>query len=329
MKRISIVVPVYNVEKYLTQCIDSIIKQTYTDYEVVLVNDGSKDSSGKICDEYSKKYDNIKVIHKENGGLSSARNAGIQEATGEYVMFVDSDDYIYKTDCLEKLVEVINSSSGVIDLLQYKMVHYFENSDKYIKLKDYNINNELSTTEKLEQMIADGTFSPSACDKLIKLSVIKDNNVYFEKGLLSEDIKWSLNLFLHINNLAVVNESIYVYRQQRKGSITNTVSRKSIESIYSIINYWTNYKFDDSTKKELYLSYLGYQYTILITLVNKKNSDKELRDKIKKFKWLLKYDNNFKVKLCNKALKIFGLTLGVKVLKTYNYIKNKGIFKIK
>ena len=106
MMVISVIVPVYNVEKYLTNCVNSIIKQTYEELEIILINDGSSDNSGIICDDFSKKDNRIKVIHKENGGLSDARNVGIDIATGELITFIDSDDYISK-NMLEKLYNAL------------------------------------------------------------------------------------------------------------------------------------------------------------------------------------------------------------------------------
>ena len=107
---LSVIIPVYNVEKYLHQCIDSVLRQTYNDYEVILVDDGTPDNSGKICDEYAKKDIRITVIHKTNGGISSARNAGLDIATGDYIMFVDSDDYLCDDNCFQKLFNKINEN---------------------------------------------------------------------------------------------------------------------------------------------------------------------------------------------------------------------------
>ena len=113
---ISIIVPIYNVEKYLKKCIDSIINQTYKNLEIILVDDGSPDNCGKICDEYAKKDNRIKVIHKENGGVSSARNVGVENATGEYIGFVDSDDYIEK-DMYEVLINNLKKENADISII--------------------------------------------------------------------------------------------------------------------------------------------------------------------------------------------------------------------
>ena len=113
MPKISIIIPVYNVEPYLRRCIDSVLEQTMQDYEIVVVNDGSTDNSGSICDQYANQYDQIRVIHKQNGGLSDARNTGIKAATGDYILFLDSDDYL-DTDALEKLWTGVNKNVDII-----------------------------------------------------------------------------------------------------------------------------------------------------------------------------------------------------------------------
>lgn len=125
---VSVIVPVYNVEKYLARCLDSIINQTYTNLEIILVDDGSKDSSGQICDEYAAKDQRIKVIHKQNGGLSSARNAGLDIASGSYIEFVDSDDWIDKDTVKENLELIINENSNVVFFNHYQVFddHIYE-----------------------------------------------------------------------------------------------------------------------------------------------------------------------------------------------------------
>ena len=119
--KFSIVVPVYNVEKYIRKCIESIITQTYQNFELIIVDDGSTDYSGKICDKYINKS-NVKVFHKKNGGASSAINYGIKKSKGEYLMFIDGDDFLYDVNCLEELNKIINNSN--VDIIQYKMIYY-------------------------------------------------------------------------------------------------------------------------------------------------------------------------------------------------------------
>ena len=127
MAQVSIIVPVYQVETYLRQCIDSILAQTFTDFELILVDDGSKDKSGEICEEYAGKDGRVRVIHKENGGLSDARNAGLEQAAGEYFMFVDSDDYIAPT-MIERLYNSIQSESA--DIAACNFCYVFDKKEK-------------------------------------------------------------------------------------------------------------------------------------------------------------------------------------------------------
>ena len=118
-EKISIISPVYNVEDYLKDCVESILNQTYKNIELILIDDGSTDNSGKICDEYASKDNRVKIVHKKNGGLSSARNAGLDIATGDYIFFVDSDDFLYKNSVIEKIIKATNGGTKDLILLPY------------------------------------------------------------------------------------------------------------------------------------------------------------------------------------------------------------------
>lgn len=142
---ISVIVPVYNVERYLRQCLDSLINQTYNELEVIMVDDGSKDSSGKICDEYSEKYDNFKVVHKENAGLGMARNTGFEHIKGEYVTFVDSDDYL-EPDCIATLYNELRNKD--VDMCKGGFKRVID-SGKIVSNRIYD--NELFQGEKAKK----------------------------------------------------------------------------------------------------------------------------------------------------------------------------------
>lgn len=321
-KKLSIIIPVYNVEKYLNNCIDSILNQTYKDYEIILIDDGSKDNSPSICDDYAKKYENIKVIHKANGGLSSARNAGIRNASGEFLMFIDSDDFLYDYKCLEKL-----SDHFAYDVIQYKMIYYYEKKKKYVELKRLNVKED-TYLNQLKELVENDIFSVSACNKIIRKDIIVTNNIYFDETLLSEDIDWSLSLYLKACSIKLVDENVYVYRQQREGSITSKMKPKNIQSLYYIINKWINYNYNNDLIKDIYFNYLSYQWLILVSNINKTNCDKNLKKDIYKFKYLMDYGNNKKANMCKKLFKIFGYNAGVLILKFYILLKNKGLLKI-
>lgn len=326
MKKLSIIVPIYNIENYIEECVNSIIRQDYHNYELLLIDDGSTDDSGIKCDEIGKNDNRIKVIHKTNGGLSDARNTGIDNSSGEYIMFIDGDDYLYDEKCLSKIVKCLEENNS--DVIQYKMVYYYENKNKYVYNSDL-IFLEKNKKQYLEILNKNGQISVSACDKVIKRSIIKKNNIYFEKGLLSEDVKWSYHLYLVTKSITTLNENVYVYRQQRENSISTTRSEKNAHDLFKIITYWINYDYGDEKIKNQYMNLISYWY--LIFRVNYKSSyyTEEMKKSIKKLdKTMIKYDQNYKVKKAHNLSKIIGLDLTMIVMKIYIYLKNKGIIKL-
>lgn len=219
---VSIIVPVFNVEKYLPKCIESLLRQTYTNLEIILSDDGSTDESSLICDRYAVYDSRIKVIHKENGGLSDARNAGLGVLTGEYVTFVDSDDYLEK-DAIEILV---------MTAIEYRIPIVRMNS--YIVSYDYEIvENQSSGTRKVSictseeyiQGMCEKRKSESVCDKLFKAELFHKRR--FEKGRLNEDFFFLSKMLFTDLKIAEIDYSGYNY-YQRSGSITNSGYGKSL-----------------------------------------------------------------------------------------------------
>ena len=222
---ISVVVPVYNVEDYLNRCVDSIVNQTYKNLEIILVDDGSTDSSGKICDDCAKDDERIKVIHKENGGLSDARNAGIDIASGKYITFVDSDDVI-SHDCVNFLYELLKNNNSSISVCDYQL---FKDKIKVKKIKRKCVN--YSRMEMLEYILYGGHNLISACGKLYDISLF--NSVRYPKGCLYEDVYTTYLLYEKSENVVVSNEKKYFYFV-RSNSITNkNFSKKN----YEILNW--------------------------------------------------------------------------------------------
>ena len=210
--KISVIIPVYNVENYLEKCINSIINQTYKDLEIILVDDGSTDSSGKICDDYSKKDDRIIVIHKNNNGVSSARNDGLRKATGDYVVFPDSDDYIdsnmYK-DMLEQFKDTI-------DLVCCG--YYINDSKKNDKKHEKIINNKLS----MEYLMGDDYYKGYVWNKMYKMQIIKKINLFFNENItICEDLLFNT---IYINNIrkSVFLDKQYYYYLIRSSSAYNS-----------------------------------------------------------------------------------------------------------
>lgn len=233
---ISIIVPIYNVEAYLHRCIGSLINQTYKAVEIILVDDGSTDSCGRICDAYEKKHSNIKVIHKENGGLSDARNCGFAKAKGKYILFVDSDDYI-ALDSVEKFVDIALNNPDV-DMI----VGQYEKADEHSdNLKDFNTSGgdkiiTSSGKQYLLDSLKDNTFLVTAWSKMYRKDFLLDNELLFLKGIVHEDELFTMQCLLKAQ--IVVNTNLVFYRYLiRQGSImTNSKQLRNARSVKIIVN---------------------------------------------------------------------------------------------
>lgn len=212
-EKISIIVPVYNVEKYLDRCINSILKQTYQNLEIILVDDGSNDNSGNMCDKYAQKDSRIRVIHKENGGLSDARNKGIEIATGEYIGFVDSDDYI-ADNMYEYLKEIMDNNDADISICGYTK---FSEKDNIIESKDYK-EYVYTTKEAIRELIKQEKFQDYAWNKLYKSKLFSE--ILYPFGRKMEDIGTTYKLFDASKKIVFCNKTLYYYFQ-RENSIVN------------------------------------------------------------------------------------------------------------
>ena len=205
--KLSIIVPVYNIAQYLNDCVQSILEQSFHDWELVLVNDGSTDQSPALCEEWAKKDTRIRVVHKANGGLSDTRNAGLLEAKGEYIHFLDGDDYYVADNVLQTLMEQVEQYQ-LPDTLLFCRVDRYEDTGKEDKERPYNtdfINQSSSTTITFEHLLRMQRFNMSSCFQILRREFLMDNQIFFEKGLLSEDVDWSLALWQHLKTVKAVN----------------------------------------------------------------------------------------------------------------------------
>lgn len=252
--RFSIIVPIYKVEEYLPQCVDSVIGQSYSDFELILVDDGSPDSCPKICDEYAESDKRIKVIHKSNGGLSDARNAGIDVAEGEYLIFLDSDDWWIDSNALRKISDSIDKYRT--EILIFGIEKFNMRSEIFF---DILIPHYSGTISPLDCVVS-GDYRACACDKAVKREYIERLGLRFRKGQLSEDIEWCIRLLHGSGEIATVSELIYVYRQNDQ-SISHNVKRKNVEDILSVIK---NYSTGEYAGNNALMNFVALQYVLLI-----------------------------------------------------------------
>lgn len=217
---ISVIIPVYNVEQYLDECVKSVVNQTYKNLEIILVDDGSTDNSGKRCDEYARTDERIRVIHKQNGGLSSARNAGIEIAEGEYFTFIDSDDYI-TSDMVEQLLFVVEKTGA--DISSCRMAR-----DE--QLLDIGIDEDISVftpTETLGLLLQENKLLTSASFKLYKRELFE--NIRYPEGKLYEDLGTTYKLIHLSNKVAFVDVRKYYYRTNPESITKSNFTNKQLD----------------------------------------------------------------------------------------------------
>lgn len=230
---VSVVVPIYNVEKYLCECLESVINQTYDRLEIILVDDGSEDNCGRICDEYASRDHRIKVIHKLNGGLSDARNAGLEIAQGEYVYFLDSDDYI-QLDAIDHLVDHIEKEQA--DFVFFNTEVFSDEEGVPVEeLRIKHLYKTMPGAEVLKLRIKSKEWLPGVPLHFYRASFLRKEQLSFKKGILYEDVPFSGIAYARAQRVSMLKDAFYRYRM-RKGSTTKGItSSKNMESFLSCI----------------------------------------------------------------------------------------------
>ena len=322
----SVIIPVYNVEKYLKRCLDSIINQGFTDYELLLIDDGSSDNSGLICDKYSLKYPFINVIHQKNGGISKARNRGIESAKGNYLIFIDSDDYIAQKS-LEQIANELKTSH-LPDLL-ITQIHKF-NDNCITSYSDLNLFKNSSSTANKEEVI-NKLFNYSetiwpAWRYIVKRTFVEKHHMRFPESYLHEDMDWTTKIFLLAETVKITNLSCYFHRLNNKTSITNNRNLQNSLDIITLIalniQFISENSYHSKSKNAIIKRLTKSFFTAIKDYEQLKKIDKE---KIKK----LIYQNkkNFKKNMHNRYLifflstNLFGFDFSYRIYNTYIKIK--------
>ncbi|MBR0381855.1 MAG: glycosyltransferase [Eubacterium sp.] len=321
MPKYSFIIPVYNSEKYLSACINSILEQTYTNFEILLIDDGSKDDSGSICDQYAKDYACISAFHKENGGASSARNMGTDKAKGEYIIFLDSDDYWDSKDGLKEIDSLITDE---VDVVVFASKNTYENergeitsqkNDRY----DYpDILNTLSPIEALEFMVKNDLLNMHSSKKVYRKRFYTDNNLYFKEGIRAEDIEQGFRVANCLPVYRFLNQKLYVYRHH-SGSVTATIGENHLMEYYWIIKKYSNFHFMNERIANCLNSYLAYQYALLLAFITRakmKNKKKILRE-LKKYQYLFRYDMYPRTRIISRVNRILGYNITRILLRLY------------
>lgn len=289
---LSIIIPAYNVERYLAECLDSVVKQDNGKMEIVLVDDGSTDSTWKICQQYVEKYSCIHAFTKENEGLSATRNFGIQHACGRYVSFLDSDDFLADS-AVEKLFDKIEN--GTYDVV----VSLYENLDEATgerypcgyRLEDAKVEN-LSGESLLQYLISGRVYDWYAVLQTVRKTYLEENHLYFEEGVNFEDVRWTPNVLIHAGKVGYLDFPVYVYRRNRTGSITATFSEKNFLSklgVFDFIEAFSKKNELSEITKEMMLANMSNLYVSALfdTWSFPKQQRKEYLQVLKQYKMIL------------------------------------------
>lgn len=327
--KFSFILPVYKVEAYLRECVESLTCQTYRDFEIILVDDGSPDGCPALCDQLATEDSRIIALHKQNGGLSDARNYGLRHATGDYVLFVDSDDFWLGKDSLDRMVSLIKQFPECM-FYGFNCQYYYPKTNNFSKWVHYTdeVLSPISGSSAVFSLVKSGTFPMSACLKVINRQLLIDNQIMFKIGQIAEDIPWFINLLDKSEKCVFVNDYIYAYRQNREGSITATGGERSYINLLDIVK--TELALIDGRSftaeaKDALRSFLAYEVSIMIsgTCGLPKEKQSSARKELKQLCWLLKYTHNPKVRMVSRVYNLFGYAVTERVLRIYNWYRRR------
>lgn len=312
---LSIIVPVYKVEPYLRECVDSILGQDYRDFELILVDDGSPDRCGEICDSYAARDERVRVIHKENGGLSDARNVGFSVSSGEYILFLDSDDFWADSDALGRIISRIRHTGA--DILNYSFRKYREEDgpmDSYFgQTPAMPAFSDLA--DQLRYLADHGLYIACAWNKMIRRELLAD--LPFERGVYCEDIEWCLKLLLRSGSVDYIPESFVRYRQ-RSGSITHSVNSKLCTDLSNaIVRCVELAEQAPEPFRTPALRYAAFQFgTFLLNQAMADHPQPECIRRLKKHTSILRYHgNNKKLIVLNAGCRLLGLELMCRLIR--------------
>ncbi|HEM6191054.1 TPA: glycosyltransferase family 2 protein [Streptococcus suis] len=285
--KFSVIIPAYNISDYIEECVQSVLVQKTNDlfqFEVILINDGSTDFTGELCDRLQAENSIVKTIHQQNQGLSGARNTGIEAASGDYLLFLDGDDFWSDSQFLLDLFRCIDGAD--IDIVIYSYSDYFIN-----KVKQHSIHfdsNSFQLESDADRLVSDRVYNVSAWTKCVKSKLIQDNDLRFEVGRLSEDCYWSIDLLKIARSYYVLNNFQYMYRQNRQGSITQIIREKNVLDILESIEYGMSDLNNYSPPKIRALRMLGaYFYLATLPSVYNYKEVERIKQLLEQYRYLV------------------------------------------
>lgn len=299
--KFSIIIPAYNVADYLENCVESILKQTYDNYEIIIVDDGSTDETGKVADDLALQFKNINVIHQSNGGASKARNSGIKEVTGDYILFLDGDDFWSDIYFLEQVTGELNKK--LVDVVIFGYSYYYDKEIKEVLV---------SPLHDLIEATEFGLINGPNWNKCISKELI-NKGLSFPEDLVSEDSLYCSSIMKMMNSFSVITSTQYMYRQNRSGSLTNVVKERNVlDTLRGIERGLTDQSLLSEVKRNALNIYFTISYISILPYASPYLFNKEICSLLTQYKYLLRNSNHIK----NKSFKmtgIFTLIFGINI----------------
>jgi len=319
--RFSIIIPVYNVKKYLKECVESIITQDFTDYEIIMIDDGSTDGCSELCDKYEKVDARIRVLHKKNGGLSSARNCGLDKCVGEYVIFIDSDDWIMPGS-LSAIDACIGRDSPDVLITTLTEIYPEEEIHRDEKFLEYIHRNGIDV-ESAHNWMTKETFNRWPAQKnILSKKFIDENSLRFLKGRLHEDVDWTSRVIYCARSFLGFTDSWYCHRMNRENSITNSINSQRIIDVIEIAStHYSEYINNPSElRKAVFINIMSTVYAKinLIKYCDKDGMEKVCRT-VEANKQIFCIAPSLKYKLFSMSLREIGVSRSLKILKRLNW----------
>ena len=320
---LSIIIPMYNLEQYISYCLDSIVSQIRENVEIILIDDGSKDKTKEICNSYCEKYSYIKYFYQDNAGVSVARNNGLKRAIGDYILFVDGDDWIIK----DTLLQIINKikKNREVDIFAGDFVKSKNNQAKSKKVRTTLNLKEYDFPENLIKLFETNNFNPSLCCNIIKRNLFFDNNILLDANVkYTEDMDCMLQLFLKAEKIVFIEKPFYVYRQNQS-SATHSCSLKRVDDTMNFVIKWNDriQEIESVELKKYLFNFVQYEYSIVVGLLYTlpKNERRKIITKVKEYEYLFTKAISKKVKIVYYVYKLFGFKIVGRLMAMYIKVK--------
>lgn len=320
----SIIIPVYNAFEFIQNCIQSVVSQSFTDYELLLIDDGSTDGSEKLCDKWAEIDKRIRVFHQPNAGAGSARNTGIISSSGDYLLFLDADDWWKDTNVLSELAKRIEKCGA--DITSFNFQKDYQGILEAPYFSAATAPEKATQQEAFDYVIDHDLWISSPCNKAIRSKIIKENEIFFHEGITSEDIDWCLRLALQAEQLDYLNLVFFVYRQHSTSTshqISVEATQRLLQNIQECLSLLQKSSVQQEKVNKLY-SYVSYQYGTLLYSIAGLQKAEQRASFIKNaayLKYLLSYSHNAKIRLLYVVCRLFGLRATILALQMKRIVK--------